>query len=108
MEYKDGWEVKQTRYDENGQLASPTEPGDSVAIIKYLRDDRGNALERTFYNTKGGPVNNQRGVHLYRTLYSNDDKLTDQSFWSSDNRAVTDETGVHAYHYEYDQRGRLL
>ncbi|MBS1935664.1 MAG: hypothetical protein JST96_16810, partial [Bacteroidetes bacterium] len=106
--YKDGFESSQTRMDPQGKIVRSFAVADSVAIIRYKRDEKGNVLERAYYDEKGLPVTNQAGIA--RIVYSYDDRglMTSKSYFDDTLAPADDESAVHEYHYQHDSLGRII
>ncbi|GGB22175.1 hypothetical protein GCM10011511_52560 [Puia dinghuensis] len=106
--YKDGWRVQEEMFDDQGHLTTFKNIDGRFAVVTYKRDDRGNVMEEAYYGDKREPVNDERGIHLERSSYSDDDLLLERSFWDKEGKATTDLSLVHAYRYTYDKDGNRM
>lgn len=108
--------VKYDRYDDEGNWGLVKEEAyydkDEKPIlygnyhkIKYVRDDHGNVLDMSFWDTEGKSVKNELGVHQVKYVYDGQDNLLDERYFG-----LSGEPIVNAYGYsilKYEVKGGL-
>ena len=106
--YKNGWTIKQTRYDEKDNIAKSTSAGDGVAVIKYEYDDMGNETKRSYYDENNNPISNTSGYHTVAYQYSPAGMLISLKYLDKYDSPMNDNYGIHNYKYVKDGKGNTI
>jgi hypothetical protein len=116
IEYKNGFQVKKSLYDEHNQLTLARGSLGLTAVIKNKYDKSGNQTERSFYNNLDNPSYNASGVGKIVFIYSSSGMLSDvynyvirlMTFERPEDAAVNDLNGVFHHHFTRDDKGRVI
>lgn len=107
-EFKNGFTIKSTRFDQNFKTSRASAAGDGIAIIKYENDERGNETKRSYFDENDQPINGHSGYHSITYTYDPLDMLTSSSYYDKYGNRATDRDGIHKYVYERDTKGRII
>ncbi|NOT51124.1 MAG: hypothetical protein HOP10_07580 [Chitinophagaceae bacterium] len=107
-EFKNGFTIKTTRFDQHFKTARASAAGDGIAIIKYENDDRGNEIKRSFFDENDQPIDGHSGYHSITYTYDPLDMLTSSSYYDKYGNRAHDRNGIHKYTYIRDDKGRLI
>lgn len=77
------------------------------AIQKYEYKS-GHVVEESFFDEKGAPTVNNRGVALSTIDYDRDGRISLISFFGIDGKPVADQDHAHAIQFYYDELGRPI
>jgi hypothetical protein len=107
-EFKNGFTIKSTRFDQNFKTSRASEAGDGIAIIKYENDERGNETKRSYFDENDQPINGYSGYHSIVYTYDPLDMLTSESFYDKYGNRAVDKSNIHKYVYIRDDKGRTI
>ncbi len=106
--YRDGFAVKETRYDDKNVITKGSAAGDGFAIIRYEYDDKGNNTQISYFDEANLPVNNHSGYQRITYKFSSSGMLTGIKYFNKDQAAAVDQRGIHEYAYQRDNQGRVI
>ena len=98
-----GLRKEETYYDENG---NPTQYG-NIHKISYERDERGNIIQKSFWDANNKPVLNDLNVHLIKYTYDALDNETEESYYGISDEAIINGYGIGSIRYDY-QNGKCI
>ncbi len=108
FEFKNGFQVSETSFDNMNNITASSETGDGIAITKHKYDSASNEIEETYYDIKDQPANNHEGIQRISYSYSQDGMITSVSYFDALHQPVSDDQGVHKYVYGRDSVGKIV
>ncbi|PWT75959.1 MAG: hypothetical protein C5B59_07640 [Bacteroidetes bacterium] len=107
-EYSEGYLMKETRYDAQGQPTRAVAAGDGVSIIKYEYDPSGNRIREGFFDENGKPTNDQAGIQEIARFFSPNNMLTEVAYFDEFGYPCLDRNKIHSTKYVRDEKGRII
>jgi YD repeat-containing protein len=107
-EYGNGFLTREKHMNESYEGSFNAHFLDSATTIEYRYDQKGNLIEKTFYDEQGLPVNNNLGIHKTVLRYNEGGMLTDLAFFNAKSLPVSDEWGIHRYLFERNSAGQKI
>ena len=111
---RDGYAICKSYYDEMGNKAEEVHldtHGERVTRVPYRLsikyDDRGNVIERAYYNDKDSLMTDQNRYSIIRYRYNNNDWVTDISYYDENDKPCYNRHHYHCNVYTYDKYGRV-
>ncbi len=124
---RQGYDRKRMEYDSHGNLAEEAYfDGDRPALVKpgytrltadykegvarttATRDERGNVIDKRFFDRAGKPVRNKHGVARIVSRHDDRGHITEQAYFGPDDKPIRHKYGNFKFLKKYDDRGNRI